>query len=278
MLKSFLNPMLRVFLFLLLINASWIFAAWFWLERSQWLWVTPIALSINFLFLAYDQVLTFSHLESQKLLGQDPWRLLKIVNELSAKFDVRTPEVYLLQHPSAHIFAYAKSRRKPRLYVTEGLLKLLTHDELIAVLTYQMVAIQSSIAFLNYWLGAAIDIFLRVGQLLERLIAFIFGYTPPIKSVFVTPFIWIFQGLLISPWDYRRLDKATAEKVTSPEVLARALWKMEAYAQTKPWRDPWVFSHMCMVSPLAAKRAFRILRPQPALKSRVKRLVGRYPL
>lgn len=278
MLKSLLNPKLRVALFLIGLNAAWVIAASLWLERSQWLWVTPFALSINFLLLAYDRVLTFSHLESEPLKGQDPWALLKLVHQMSEHFQVREPEVFLLRHPSAHIFAYAKTGRSTRLFVTEGLLNRLSPEELRAVLTYQMVAMQGSFTFLNYWLGASIDILLRSGRALEKVINFIFGWNPEIKGYFVSPFIWLFQTFLLGPRDFQGLDQKTSLKISHPEDLARALWKMDAYSQTRPWDEPWVFSHMCMVSPLAAKPLFRSLSPQPQLKSRIKRLVGRYPL
>lgn len=278
MLKSLLNPKVRVTLFVVLLNAAWIIAASLWLERSQWLWITPFALSINFLLMAYDQVLTFSHLESEPLRGQDPWGLLKLVHQMSEHFQVREPEIHLLRHPSAHIFAYAKTGRKTRMFVTEGLLDLLNPEELRAVLTFQMVAMQGSFTYLNYWLGAAIDILLRAGRGLEKITGFIFGWSPEIKGYFVGPFIWLFQSFLLGPRDFQNLDQKTALKISHPEDLARALWKMEAYAQTRPWQEPWVFSHMCMVSPLGPKPLFRFLQPQPQLKSRIKRLVGRYPL
>lgn len=278
MLKSLLNPKVRVTLFVMVTNAAWILAATAWLDRSEWLWITPFALSINFLLLSYDQVLTFSHLESEPILGQDPWGLLKTVHQLSTQFEVQPPRVFLLRHPSAHVFSYAKTGHNARLFVTDGALKLLSPQELHAALTFQMVALKSSFAFLNYWLGASIDILLRLGRGMEKLCTIVFGWTPPIKSWFISPWIWLLQFFLLSPRDFQTLDSKTALKIAQPEDLARALWKMEAYAQTLPWNEPWVFSHMCMVSPLSAKPVFRTLRAQPSLRSRIKRLVGRYPL
>lgn len=278
MLKSLLNPKVRIVFFLAGLNAAWILPAAAWLDRSEWLWVLPFALSINFLLLSYDQVLTFSHLDCEPILGQDPFGLLKLVHKLSQQFQLPEPQVFLLRHPSAHIFSYAKTGQRSRLFVTEGLLDLLTAEELHTVVTFQMVSLQSSFSFLNYWMGAAIDILLRVGVAIERVSAFIFGWTPPIRGWFISPWMWLFQTLLLSPQDFEKLDKKTALKIAHPEDLARSLWKMEAYAQTCPWAEPWVFSHMCMVSPLANKPVFRLLTAQPPLKSRIKRLVGRYPL
>ncbi|HMN67890.1 MAG TPA: hypothetical protein PKC28_05060 [Bdellovibrionales bacterium] len=276
--KSWVNPKWRAGLFLALANAAWMWAAWQWTDREEWLWLTPIALSINFLLLTYDQILSFSRLESHRLEGQDPWGLLKIVHRLSEKFAVREPRVFLLSQPSAQIFSYARSGYATRLYVTEGALKLLTAGELEAALTFQMVAARRAQTILNYWVGAVLDLLYRLGRGIERAFAFVFGWTPALAAAFIRPFMWAMQWTLMSRRDFEKLDRETARLLTSPEDLARALWKMDAYAQTMPWRDPWVFAHMCIVSPLQKNHVFDRITLQPSLSSRIRRLTGRYPL
>lgn len=276
--KTWLNPKVRVFVFLGLVNAAWIAIAMLTLDRPAWLWITPIALSINFLLLTYDQVLTFNKLEGKPLSGQDPWGLLKLVHETSERFQLPTPKTFLLEQPSVQVFSYGRSGRGARLFVTEGALRVLTPGELAAVLTYQMCVLNSSLGMLNYWVGALIDLFYRVGAGLERAFAFVFGWTPRLSAWFVAPWVWLLHRLLLSPRDFERLDRQAASRLDRPEDLARALWKMESYAQTRPWADAWVFSHMCMVSPLALRHVLPAIRIQPPLKRRILGLAGRYPL
>ena len=159
-----MNPKWRVWTFLVLANLAWITAAWAWTERETWLWITPIALSINFLLLTYDQVLTFSRLESQPWAGQDAWGLLKTVHRLSQRFELPDPQVYMIAHPSAQVFAYARTHRRPRLFVTEGALNLLHPRELEAALTFQLMSMDRSIPILNYWVGALLDLFYRASH------------------------------------------------------------------------------------------------------------------
>jgi hypothetical protein len=277
-LKTLLNPKLRVVVFLFLINALWMVITWLGFQRPIWLWMTPIALSINFLLLTYDQVLTFTRLQSQPLLGQDPWGVLKLVHELSEKFQIPAPQVFLIAHPSAQVFCYAKTGKRTRLFVTEGALKLLAPRELKAVLTFQMCVMNSSYNVLNYWLGATVDLFYRAGRLLESGFAFVFGWTPKLSAWVVSPWIWLLHHTMMSARDFQRLDREAAARTEAPEDLARALWKMEAYAQTQPWSDSWVFAHMCMVSPLGPRPVLRAFRIQPLPKNRIKGLTGRYPL
>lgn len=272
--KSRLSPKFRAVLFVAIANAAWMVGAWFTLERENGLWITPIALSINFLLLTYDRVLTFTKMTSEPLLGQDPWGLLKTVHELAQEFERPEPKVFLIHHSCAQVFSYGRTRKNVRLFVTDGALKLLSERELRAALTFQMTAMDESYGVLNYWMGAVVDLLFRSGLALERAFGFVFGWSPKLSTWLVGPWTWLLHHLLMSPRDFHNLDKTTAAKLESPEDLARALWKMEAYAQTHPWTDPWVFAHMCMVSPLG----LQVFHVQPNLKGRIKSLLGRYPL
>lgn len=278
MLKTWLNPKWRILLFLGLANAAWVFACYAWLERETWLWIAPVALSINMLLLTYDQVLRFRPLRGRRLQGHDGWGLLKSVHELSEKFGVPAPKIFILNQPSAQILAYGKTGRRGRLFVTDGALKLLNAKELEAVLTFQILAMRSNLHVLNYWMGALLDLAYRFGKMIEKGFALVFGWAPPIAAYFLSPWLALLQTFLISRRDYLKLDRQTAEALNSPEPLARALWKMESYAQTRPWAEPWTFAHMCMVSPLRRSRVLGIFHVQPRLQIRIKDLIGRYPL
>lgn len=280
--KSWMNPKWRALAFLIFVNLAWIGAAWAWTDRETWLWITPIALSINFLLLTYDQLLSFSRLESQPLVGQDPWGILKTVHRLSQRFELPEPQVYMVAHPSAQVFAYARTRKHTRLFVTEGAVKLLRPLELEAVLTFQLLSIDRSLPVLNYWVGALLDLIFRLGSTVERSFAFVFGWTPRLAIALISPASWILHFFLLSPADIRKLDKRTAAMIDNPEDLGRALWKMESYARTLPWHESWVFAHMCMVSPLDISNGLAnlqsLMRVQPPMKRRIKDLLGRYPL
>ena len=160
-------------------NATWMIAGWLWVERESWLWITPVALSINFLLLTYDQILQFRAITGQPLVGNDPWGLLKIINVLSEEMKIPPPKIFLIASPSAQIFAYAKSRKHTRLFISEGMLSLLSPRQMRAVLTYQMLVIRGSYNILNYWIAAILDLFFRAGLAVEKSFAFIFGWAPP---------------------------------------------------------------------------------------------------
>lgn len=266
-----MSPRWRAVLFLVLVNVAWIAAAWTWTEREHWLWITPIALSINFLLLTYDQVLSFSGLEAREIAGQDPWGILKTVHALRAKRDVPEPRIFLVPTERAHVFAYGRHRNRPRIYLTEGAVNLLSSAELEAVLAHQLLAGERGLTVLNYWVGAALDLLYRLGSGVERAFAFVFGWAPELSAWLMRPSIWLMDQLLLGRRDLEKLDRDTAAWLGRPDDLARALWKMDAYSRTRPWPEAWVFAHMCLINPRAS-------RPQPELKPRLRLLAGRFPL
>jgi len=275
--KTWIRPKFRILILIFGLNVAWVLAAWLCFERETWHWLMPIALSINFLLLTYDQILRFPFAPEEPLLGQDPWGLLKVVHVAAEDVGVKAPSVFLVPSPSAQIFCYAKRKGHARLYLTEGLLRLLTPEELKAVLVYQLVALRFSFPLLNYWISALLDLIYRVGLSLERLFRLVFGWTPPIAALIVSPWTLTLQHLLLSTRDFHKLDHEVAVRLKHPEPLVQALYKMEAYSRTQPWPNPWTVAHMCMVNPIHVQRPSLFPRwwIQPTLKGRIKNLLGR---
>ena len=273
-----MHPKLRVLLFLVTVNAASLAIAFLTLDRASWFWFTPIALSINVLLFTYDYVLAFTRDLGEPRRGQDAWGFVNMVHDLAAKFEMRPPDVYVIERPAAQAFLYSRFGRRARLIVTTGALELLNPAERHALVAYQLVIARTAVAVINYWLGAAADLVYRGGRAVERAFAFVFGWAPGLAIWSMRPVTWFLHFALLSPADFTRLDQETAARLANPEDLARALWKLEAYAQTQPWADPWVFAHMCMVSPLGINPLTKAMRIQPPVQMRIRHLIGRFPL
>ena len=125
------------------------------------------------------------------------------------------PQVFVLAHPGAQVFSYARTRKQTRVFISSGALALFSPLELEAVLTFQMMAMSRSVTIINYWVGAVLDLFFRSGRTLERGFALIFGWSPPLASWMIRPVMWTLQGLLLSARDFERLDKDTAAALTT---------------------------------------------------------------
>lgn len=269
----------RSWIFYVSLNVLIVALVWVAADRMGLLWIVPIMLSINLLVLTYGQLLDFSKLEGEEIAGHDRWSLHKIVKAASYKLQIPTPRVFLIPTQTPQALSFARSARHARIYVSEGLLERLTDDESAAILVQQMVALKMQAGVSFYFLGAWTDLLLRAGRAIDLSVSYLIGWKPQISVWPLTPVIWILQRLFIPKDIYLAMDRETAELLQSPEPLARALWKLESYAKTKPMpQSHLVWSHMCAVSPLREKRPWSWLKTQPHMKSRIKSLVGYYPL
>ena len=276
--KSWLHPKLRVASLVVIANVVALALAAPALDRASWFWFAPIALSINLALLTYGVILDFDRLRGEALRGQDPWGVLKMINDASAAAGIRAPEVFAVERASAQALSYSRFGRRARVVLTTGALNLLNDDERAAVVTHQVLAIRQGLAVVNYWSGAIADLVHRVGRGAERAVAFVIGWTPPIANWLVRPVTYALNFILLSPADFTRLDRATAQALPDGTALARALWKMDAYAQTRPWPEPWTFANMCLVSPIPAGHVWQGLRVQPPIAARIEVLAGRFPI
>lgn len=274
--KSWLQPKWRIFVFLLIINLTWMVVTWTKLEPSLWTWIIPFALSINFVMVFSNQLVPSLPEEPKLLAGQDPWGALKIIHLTADKLGLTAPKVFLLDTASVLIYSYGRTPSRPCLFISRGAIERLSLDELEAVITYQLIGIQKSFHVLNYWLGSIVAVVYRLGDALESITATVFGFRPKISKTLTWPVIWILRLCLIDPKDYFGLDQATVRALNHSESLAKALWKMEAYAHTLPTNEPWTIAHMCMVSPLASSLSSNTF--QPSLKVRLTKLTGDFPI
>lgn len=268
----------RAWSFYVLLNILAIALTWWAADRIGILWLMPFMLSINVLILTYGQLLNFSQLPAEPLLGHDHWGLSAMVDGLSEKIGVARPEVLLLKSSTPQALVFGRSRNSSKLYLSEGLLNKLNRDEMEAILAQQLVILKSSAGVSFYLLGAIGDLLFRVGQVLDRAVAWVFGLKSQVSAWPATPFMWTLQKLLIPKNLYFKADAQASKLIDQPQALASALWKLDSYSRTSPLPSVYVWSHMCSVSPLTERKPFRWLRTQPSMKSRIKNLLGYFPI
>src|SRR5256886_1760380 len=75
---------------------------------------------------------------ARELSEQDEPELFRIVRELAAGIPMPMPRVYLVPSDSPNAFATGRSPEHAAVAVTEGILRLLTRDELRGVLAHEL--------------------------------------------------------------------------------------------------------------------------------------------
>lgn len=253
--------------------------------REGLLWAIVVALSINSLIYFYGDQPILSFFNAKEVEGRDAWGLSRLTAQLAHKAHINKPRVFLIETQSPHAFSTGRSWQRGRIYVTSGLVQLLTEDELEAVIALQVIHIKQ-MNTLSFHIGSCIAAaLLFVTFTLDRLLRWLTG----IKNVkhndssffftlLMAPVVASTLHLIIGEQLYFNSDQQSAELTGKAESLAQALWKLNSYRKTRPFDAPVFAAHSFTVTPLQDYGWYKWVQIQPTVKRRIKRLIGYYPL
>jgi heat shock protein HtpX len=257
-----------------------------WLgDRSGLLWGFSIAFSVNCLFYFYSDRRLIHLFRARRIEGQDPWHVLRMVRELCQRAGLAIPAVYIVDSPSAQILAAGRSGFSGRIILTEGLLRTLDPAELKAVLAVQVIHLKSNNSYAFSAVGLFVGMVLTSTRFLDRWLRLLIDAPRDIEerqggylTGVIAPLAAGLLRLCISKGSFLEADAKAGDLSGDRSALARALWKLDSLAQTRPLRVPASLGHMFIVNPLTRKGWFRYFRIQPDLATRTRHLVGQYPL
>ena len=158
--------------------------------------------------------------------------LHRMVSELAQKANLPKPKVGISQMSLPNAFAFGRTQRDGRICVTEGILRLLSRDELKAVLGHEMahikhrdmavITILSAIPMIMYWIAMAL--FFR-GMFGDRR-----GDMGAAMLIGIGAFVlYQITNLLVLYGSRIReyyADKGSVELGSQPHQLASALYKL----------------------------------------------------
>ena len=208
-------------------------------------------------------------------------RLYAIVEELANNAGLPMPRLCVMPNKSPNAFATGRNPKNAVVAVTDGILDILTEDELRGVLAHEMAHIRnrdmligsiaatlagaiSMLAFFARW-GAILGGFGgrddRDGGIIGLLVAAI-----------VAPIAALVIQMAVSRSREYGADATGAQIAGSPYGLANALAKLEAASQRTPMQANPTSAHMFIVNPLRGKSVWNLLSTHPPIPERIRRL------
>jgi heat shock protein HtpX len=202
-------------------------------------------------------------------------KLYQMVRELTTRADLPMPSLHLIPQEQPNAFATGRSPKHSAVAVTQGLLKLLSEDELRGVLAHELahvrnrdILIQSVaatiggaitwIAYMLFWVGGDNDSPLgMVGALAMVLLA-------PIAASIIQ--------LAISRQREYSADATGADISGNPESLASALLRLQEGAAAIPMKVNNAAEPLYIVKPFSAGGFASLFSTHPPIEERVRRL------
>jgi len=208
--------------------------------------------------------------------------LYKIVREVTHLANIPMPKVYIIPTDSPNAFATGRSPKHAAVACTEGIMKILSKDELKGVIAHEISHIKNR-DILIQTIAATIAAVISYAAFVVRFGAIFGGYggdrdnrnnlVELLALAILAPLTATIIQLAISRSREYLADETGAKTIHNPMALASALEKLEKTAKTNPLRfgNPQT-SSMFIVNPFSATSLLALFSTHPPMKERIKRL------
>jgi heat shock protein HtpX len=205
--------------------------------------------------------------------------LYSIVRTLSQRAGMPMPKVYLIPSATPNAFATGRNPEHGVVAVTEGIMNILSRDELAGVLAHELAHIKHR----DILTGTIVATVAGAISMLARMAMFFGGGrhddddgggnpVAALVMMIVAPLAAMLVQMAISRTREYEADAGGAQLSGSPSGLANALLKLEQGAQAIPMDANPATAHMFIVNPLSAQGLMTLFSTHPPIAERVKRL------
>ena len=205
---------------------------------------------------------------------QEAPRLYQMVRELTTRAGLPMPSLYLIPQAQPNAFATGRSHDKSAVAVTQGILQLLSEDELRGVIAHELAHIRNRdvlIQSVAATIGGAITylgyMLLWVGGDDESPL----GLIGSLAMVILAPIAATIIQLAISRQREYSADATGADICGNPESLASALLRLEEGAKAVPMHVNQAAEPLYIVKPVHGGFA-GLFSTHPPIEERVRRL------
>jgi heat shock protein HtpX len=207
-------------------------------------------------------------------------KLYKVVKELSKLSNLPMPKVYVIPSEQSNAFACGRSPKRSAVACTEGILKLMTEEELKGVLAHEFAHIKNRDTLTSTVAGTIAGVISYVSHMF--MWSAMFGGRDDdsrgnaislLVLAIITPIIASMIQLAISRSREYQADESGARIVKNPLGLASALEKLEEDGKKHPMRfgSP-ATAHLFISNPFRTGGFITLFLTHPPTQLRVKRL------
>lgn len=212
--------------------------------------------------------------------------LHQLTADLARRAQLPMPKVYVIPDASPNAFATGRNPQHAAVAATEGIMRLLTREELAGVMAHELAHVKHRdilISSVAATIAAAIMMVARMAQF-----AAMFGGgsrsddegggSNPLAllvGIFVAPLAAMLIQAAISRSREFVADAGGAQIAGSPAGLASALRKIEGYSKQVPMDANPATAHMFIIKPFSVRGLFSLFSTHPPTEHRIAALMGR---
>ena len=244
------------------------------------------AVVMNFVSYFYSDKIALAMYRAQPVTREELPRAYQAVERLTQKIGIPMPKIYVIPNDSPNAFATGRNPAHASVAVTQGILNLLTDEELEGVLAHELGHVNNRdilISSVAATIAGAITMLASMGRW-----AMFFGGMggrddrdrggglAGLLMLIVAPIAASLIQLAVSRSREYQADATGAHFTGNPYALASALQKLDAYSRRLPMQATPSTAHLFIIQPLLGGMSFgNLFSTHPPIAKRIERLTGR---
>jgi heat shock protein HtpX len=230
----------------------------------------------------YSDRMALASYAAQPIERSEAPKLFDMIQRLSDRAGIPMPKLFVVPTQSPNAFATGRDPDHAAVAVTQGIMELLSPDELEGVLAHELTHVKNRDTLTQAVAGTIAGAITFLGRMLS------FGalYGPvyrdtrrgpnPFGLLFLIVLAPLSAGLIqlaISRTREFAADQGSAEITHNPLALANALAKLEKVGQQIPMNGNPALSPLLIINPLSAEGLQSLFRTHPSTEERIRRLM-----
>jgi len=249
--------------------------------RSGMMIALFFAFVMNFAGYWFSDKIALSMSGAKEVSPQDAPELHEMVERLAQNAGLPKPRVYVIPEMQPNAFATGRNPKHSAVAVTQGIVQILTREELEGVVAHELAHIKHRDILLSAvaaMIAGALThmahmlMFMGMGHSDDEEGGSPLGMVGALAMMILAPIAAMIIQMAISRSREYEADRGGAAICGNPMALANALLKLERGAQTIPSHADRATAHMYIVSPLSGQQLAGLFSTHPPTAERVARL------
>lgn len=232
----------------------------------------------------YSDKIVLRIYKAQELSPSEAPMLHRMVEELARKAGIPKPRVCMIPDETPNAFATGRNPQNAVVAVTEGIVRLLSPDELRGVLAHEMGHILNRDILVQSIAGVLASVIMMLANFMQWSAIFGMGRSSEedggggnalvgLLLALIAPIAASLIQFAISRSREYLADATGARLCGQPLALAAALGKLTAYSQRRPMHaGNQATAHMFIVNPFSGARMASLFSTHPPVEERIARL------
>jgi len=240
---------------------------------------------MNFVSYFYSDKIALAMYRAQPVSREELPRAYAAVERLTQKIGIPMPKIYVIPNESPNAFATGRNPQHASVAVTQGILNLLSDEELEGVLAHELGHVNNRdilISSVAATIAGAITMLASMGRF-----AMIFGGMGGDRDdrrggglgalfmLILAPIAATLIQLWVSRTREYDADATGAHFTGNPYALASALAKLDAYSRRMPMQATPSTAHLFIIQPFLGMNFGNLFSTHPPIAKRIERLTGR---